>query len=33
LRVFRPTEAALFAVIVIGAVAGVFGLVSESIQI
>lgn len=33
LRVFRPAEAVLFAVIVIGAVAGVYGLISGSIQI
>ncbi|MHA3023585.1 basic amino acid/polyamine antiporter [Mycobacterium sp. BMJ-28] len=33
LPVFRPAEAALFGIIVLGAVAGVFGLVSGSIQI
>ncbi|ORA33700.1 basic amino acid/polyamine antiporter [Mycobacterium aquaticum] len=33
LRVFRPAEAALFVVILIGAVGGVYGLVSGAIQI
>lgn len=33
LRVFRPAEAALFAVILLGAVGGVYGLASGAIQI
>ena len=33
LRVFTPAEAVLFGVVVLGAVAGIYGLINGSIQI